>query len=93
MLVLVLVFCCTSNGYGELGFSFEQLTLIIFEFSDSKVLTCIWNSWQVLCVLLMWLAKTTQIVLSLCFALFVYACVSMHVLKCKIFYLFFLSLH
>lgn len=29
--------------------------------------------------------KTTRIVLSLCFALFVYACVYMPVLKCKYF--------
>lgn len=70
----MLVFCCMSNGYWELGLRFEWLALIIFEFSDSKVLTCSWKSWQVLFILLMWLAENLYILRSHTFALF-YKCV------------------
>lgn len=60
----MLVFCCMNYGYWELGLRFEWLALIIFEFSDSKVLTCSWNSWQVLCIVDVAGRKPTHTVFS-----------------------------
>lgn len=60
-------------GFGSWAL-FELLALITFKFSDSKVLTCSWNSWQVLCVLLVYLAENSY---SHTFSLFY-----MHVCAC-----------